>query len=486
MKLNLKSPTVPTRENRLGSVTGYVGDLHDLVSQSRCGSLKNSERCFSQSSTCLSGCAMGIASIRDIAVVYHAPAGCVSFTNVLGNQLARNIGATYDTNVISTDMSEDDTVFGALDSAKALVYKAFEQYRPKAIALLASCVGGVIGEDIDSITDELQEELGIPVFPMHCEGFKSRIWASGFDVADHAVLRHLVKPPKEKRRVVNFKNFFESERKYITELFARLDVAPQFLYSNSTVEDIAHLSEALCTTCICGTLGTYLGNGLEEEYGVPYIRSINPMGMAGFDAWFRAIGKAVDREEAAERVIAEHREQYLGEILKIKEEIQGHTAIIGMGPGYTYEIARVCQELGIEVVWAAAWHYDYKYDNGDIPPALDYLQKNSPNNIGLSVADQQNFEVMNILNEYKPDLYFSRHPGSTVWAIKQGVTAVFVADEYMVFGYKGTLAFSKAVRDALKNRSFEKNLAERIKLPYTDWWYRQRNDVMFKKDRVEA
>ncbi|MDR2664780.1 MAG: nitrogenase, partial [Oscillospiraceae bacterium] len=254
MKLNLKSPTVPTRENRLGSVTGYVGDLQDLVNHSRCGTLKNSERCFSQSSTCLSGCAMGIASIRDIAVVYHAPAGCVSFTNVLGNQLARNIGATYDTNVVSTDMSEDDTVFGALDSAKSLAYKAFEQYHPNAIALLTSCVGGVIGEDIDSITDELQEELGIPVFPMHCEGFKSRIWASGFDVADHAVLRHLVKPPREKRRVVNFKNFFESERKYITELFARLDVTPQFLYSNATVEELAHLSESLCTTCICGTL----------------------------------------------------------------------------------------------------------------------------------------------------------------------------------------------------------------------------------------
>jgi nitrogenase molybdenum-iron protein alpha chain len=205
------------------------------------------------------------------------------------------------------------------------------------------------------------------------------------------------------------------------------------------------------------------------------------MGMSGFDAWLREIGRLVDREEAAEQVIKEEREKYLDEILKVKEEIKGHTAVIGMGPGYTYEVARVCQELGIEVSWAAAWHFDYKYDNGEIPPALDHLNRTSPNDMGMSVADQQNFEIVNILNELKPDLYFSRHPGSTVWAIKQGITAVYVADEYMIFGYKGTLNFARTVRDSLSNRSFEKNLAVRVKLPYTNWWYEQKNNMMFDK-----
>ncbi len=58
MAINLSSSNLATRENRLGSITGYVGDLHDLASQSRCGSLKGCGRCFSQSSTCLSGCAL--------------------------------------------------------------------------------------------------------------------------------------------------------------------------------------------------------------------------------------------------------------------------------------------------------------------------------------------------------------------------------------------------------------------------------------------
>ncbi|MDR0862464.1 MAG: nitrogenase [Oscillospiraceae bacterium] len=479
MKLNLNNSAVPTRENRLGSITGYVGDLNDLVDQSRNGTLKNRERCFSQSSGCLSGCAIGmVAAIRDVAVIYHAPSGCTLYTTILGDQLATRINTSYDTHLVGTDMNESDTVFGALDSVRDIVYKVKKQYNPKAIFIASSCVTGVIGEDIDSVVEELDEEFDIPVIAIHCEGFKSRIWASGFDIGDHAVLQHLVKPPVEKRNVINFKNFFESERPQITELFAKLGVTPQFLYANSTVEELSHLSESLATVCICGTLGTYLGNGLEELYGVPYVRTINPMGMAGFDAWFREIGRIIGKEPEVEALLQEERDKYLPEIERLKPELEGLTAVIGMGPGYTYEVARVLQELGIKVVWAAAWHYDYKYDNNEVPPALDYLQNTSPNNIELSVADQQNFEIMNILKQYNPDLYFSRHPGSTVWAIKHGISAVYVADEYMIFGYKGTLNFIRNILDTVRNRSFETNLAKRTKTPYTDWWYDQENHIM--------
>jgi nitrogenase molybdenum-iron protein alpha chain len=160
------------------------------------------------------------------------------------------------------------------------------------------------------------------------------------------------------------------------------------------------------------------------------------------------------------------------QIEEVKKELKGLRAVIGMGPGYTFEVSRVLNELGIEVVWALAWHYDKKYENGDVPPSMKYLLDNNID-FEASVADQQNFEVMNVLNKYKPDLYLSRHPGSTVWAIKNGTPAVYVADEYMIFGYKHTLEFAYSILDSIRNRSFEKNLAARTKLPYTDWWYSQ-------------
>ena len=398
-------------------------------------------------------------------------------------QIAARVNKTTNSVFVCTDLNENDTVFGASDSLRKIVQHTWEEYHPDAIFISTSCVSGVIGEDVDGLADELKDEYPVPVIPVHCEGFKSRIWASGFDISDHAVLQGIVKPPKQKRRYINIKNFYESARPQITKIFNEVfDAEPQFLYCNSTVEELSHLSENLATVCICGTLGTYLGNALEETYGVPYVRTLNHSGVTGFETWLRAIGDTIGKRAEAEAYIEKQRAIFIPQIEEVTKSLHGLRAVIGMGPGFTYEIARVLQEFGMKVDYALAWHYDYKYDNGQVPPALEHLVKTAPKDMKVAVADQQNYEVLNILNRYKPDVYFSRHPGTTVWAIKQGFAAVFVADEYTVFGYEGTLSFAKLIRDTVTNRSFEKNLAARIQLPYTKWWYEQNYDKFIKEE----
>ena len=487
MPFNFSNANIAIRENRLGSITGFVGDLETLVKKSEDGSLRNRERCFSQSSSCLSGCALNaLAAIRNVAVVYHAPAGCTAMASndaVKFGQIAARVNKTTNSVFVCTDLNEKDTVFGATKDLEKIIRHTYEAYKPDAIFVSTSCVSGVTGEDVDGVASDLDKELPIPVIPVHCEGFKSRIWASGFDISDHAVLQGIVQPPKQKRRTINIKNFYESARPQITKIFNEVfDAEPQFLYCNSTIEELSHLSEALATVCICGTLGTYLGNALEEKYGVPYVRTINHSGITGFETWLRGIGDAIGRREQVEKYIEKQRAIYIPQIEEVTAKLKGLRAVIGMGPGFTYEIARVLQEFGMTVEYALAWHYDYKYDNGKVPPALEHLLNNSPKDMKVAVADQQNYEVLNILNHYKPDVYFSRHPGTTVWAIKQGFAAVFVADEYTVFGYEGTLSFAKLILDTVTNRSFEKNLAARIKLPYTKWWYEQNADKFIKEE----
>lgn len=485
MAINFDISDIGTREDRLGSITGYVGNLQDLASKTNCGTLKGCSRCFSQSSTCLSSCALAqLAGIRDIAVIHHGPSGCSTTGTQVYNvtrQVAEKRGIVNNSVYIGTDMSEQDTIFGASDTLQHIILETYRRYHPKAIFVSSSCASGIIGEDIDSVVDEVRDEIDIPIGAVHCEGFKSRIWATGFDISDHAVLTTIVQPPKQKRNTINFKNFYESARNEIIDIFKNFDVEPTFLYANATVDELSHMSEALATVCICGTLGNYLGNGLEEKYGVPYVRSINPLGIVGFETWLREIGKTIQKEKEVEAYIERERAIYIPQIEEVKKELKGLRAVLGMGPGYTFEVSRVLHELGIEVVWAAAWHYDKNYENGEAPPSMEYLLENNPN-FECSVADQQNFEVLNILNKHQPDLYLSRHPGSTVWAIKQGIPALFVADEYMIFGYKHTLEFAHTVLDTIRNRSFEKNLAKRVKLPYTDWWYQQETGLFLQNN----
>ena len=43
------------------------------------------------------------------------------------------------------------------------------------------------------------------------------------------------------------------------------------------------------------------------------------------------------------------------------------------------------------------------------------------------------------------------------------------------------LNFAYSILDVVTNRSYTENLSRRVKLPYTDWWLNQRNDL-FQKD----
>lgn len=76
-------------------------------------------------------------------------------------------------------------------------------------------------------------------------------------------------------------NFNGSARDYITEILSKFGLIPQFVVPFATIEQISRMSEAAATISICGTLGGYLGNGLEQQYGVPYVKSIQPYGIAG-------------------------------------------------------------------------------------------------------------------------------------------------------------------------------------------------------------
>ena len=167
MAINLSNSNVATRENRIGSITGYVGTLKDLATQSECGTLKGCSRCFSQSSTCLSSCALGqLCGIRDVALIHHGPAGCsvaAAGAYYMSKVMSKKRGVTSDTIYVGTDMNENDTIFGSTNALRNVILEVNKRYSPKAIFVSSSCATGIIGEDIDSIVDEVRDEVGVPI-----------------------------------------------------------------------------------------------------------------------------------------------------------------------------------------------------------------------------------------------------------------------------------------------------------------------------------
>ena len=54
----------------------------------------------------------------------------------------------------------------------AALCEMIEAHQPKAAFVYATCIVGVIGDDVDAVCKRVSLEKGIPVLAVHSEGFK--------------------------------------------------------------------------------------------------------------------------------------------------------------------------------------------------------------------------------------------------------------------------------------------------------------------------
>lgn len=477
-KVNLALPTVQIREIRINSITGYQGNAEELVQASGCG-LKDKSRSFSQ---CL-GCATSKAAcmtvlIQDGAVISHGPVGCASCLHDFAftyrvNSTLRGVEHPTQRKIFSTNLQERDTVYGGNQKLATAIREVYTRTGAHAIFVLTTCAAGIIGDDVESVCNEAEEELKVPVVAIFCEGFRSKVWTTGFDAAYHGIARKLIAPPRERRSdVVNVINFWGSD--VFRDWFAPFGAKPNYITPYSTVNTLRYSSEAAATVQACSTLGSYLGAALEQDFGVPEIPAAPPYGVEQTDRWFRALGKTLGKMDIAEQVIAEKKEKYLPRIEELRKRLRGKTAYVTAGAAHGHALLDILGELGMEAQGAAIFHHDAVYDSGR--PENDQLAQrvrdygNVPN---FNVCNKQEFELVNALNKIRPDILLARHGGMTLWGAKFGIPSLLIGDEHYSMGYEGLIHYGERILETLENDEFVKNLEKHAVNPYTKWWLAQ-------------
>lgn len=477
-KTNLALPSVQIREIRINSLTGYQGTADGLLSASQCG-LKDRSRSFSQ---CI-GCATSKAAcmtvlIQDGAVISHGPVGCSSCLHEFAftyrvNSYLRDVPKVTQRRIFSTNLTEKDTVYGGATKLAATIREVKERVAPNAIFVLTTCAAGIIGDDTESICDEMSEEIGIPVVAIFCEGFRSRVWTTGFDAAYHGIARKLIEKPQTRRDdVINVINFWGSD--IFKDWFAPFGAKPNYITPYSTIEGLRRSGEAAATVQACSTLGSYLGAVLEQDFGVPEIPAAPPYGVAQTDRWFRALGKMLNKEDVAQAVIDEKKAKYLPKIAEIRGKLKGKRAYVTAGAAHGHALLDVLGELGMEAVGAAIFHHDSVYDSGRAENdqlaqrVCDY--GNVPN---FNICNKQEFELVNVLNKLRPDVLLARHGGMTLWGAKFGIPALLIGDEHYSMGYEGLVNYGERLLEVIENDEFVKNLEKHAVNPYTKWWLAQ-------------
>lgn len=473
MGINLNGPAVELRESRLGTITGYEGDAAELLSRR---DLPNRERSFTQCGSCSADQVMNLLTqIQDAAVVEHGPAGCaadIPFRNGVFRSGNKKLGyPVHNVQYINTNLNEKDTIYGGGAKLETAVREARRRFNPKVIFVTTTCASAIIGDDVPGICNELEAELGIPVIATLCEGFRTNIWATGFDSANHSILRRIVKPAKQKQ--ADLINVISFEHKFLySSVFEQLGLRANHIVPLSTVEELERISEAAATVQYCETLGSYLAAGLEEHFGVPEVKAPAPFGLRASDELLREIGRLFNKEQEAERVILSERAKIAADLERLRSRLTGKRVYIAAGGPLAYSIIALVRDLGMEVVGTSVWHHDQRYDNDD--ERLNFLRfgVETYGNFKVGVCNKQAFEVTNAISRFKPDIAITRHI-ATVWAAKLGVPSIFAGNDPTEMLYDGLIRFGQSIDDAISNPAYIKNVAKYSKLPYTDWWFQQ-------------
>jgi nitrogenase molybdenum-iron protein alpha chain len=140
---------------------------------------------------------------RDIVNITHGPIGCGFYSWLTRRNQTRTNGPddeNYMTYCFSTDMQEEDIVFGGEKKLRAAIQEAYDLFKPKAISIFATCPVGLIGDDVHSVAREMKEKLGINVFGFSCEGYKGVSQSAGHHIANNGIFTHVVGLNDRQRR----------------------------------------------------------------------------------------------------------------------------------------------------------------------------------------------------------------------------------------------------------------------------------------------
>jgi len=500
MAINLRTPQAETRDQRLGTITQWEGRAQDLARDSAftygcgrdCGPggrrLCELSSPYSQATMCAEQIAVTNATIiKDTVVIQHSPIGCASSqssTSRYSRDLAARRGwKPEDPKTICTNLGEQDMVFGGVDRLAETIREAHERHNPRVIFVATSCATGIIGDDVDGTARHLEEELGIPIVPLHCEGFKSRHWSSGWDVIEHGILRRLTPHRQGEKREDLLNVIHLGGPDVFKPLLNPLGLNVNLVMGGNSLENLANMPTAAATVTMCFVL-SYLATGLEQEYGVPEIRAPLPYGLEATDEWLRDIARVTHRQHLVEAVIAAERARIAPELSRLRSALKGKKGFVAAGAAFAHGLIADLRELGVIVDDAYSFHHDPLTDSHDPQQdSLGHLVQTTGDIANFTVSPDQHFQAHAALKRANPDFVICRHTGAiATLAGRMGfpVLPIFYSNDGL--GYEGLLTIGRAILRVLPRRRFYEDVAAHSRFPYQQWWLEETNPYALSHD----
>jgi len=342
---------------------------------------------------------------RDIINLVHGPIGCSFYawlTRRNQTRVPQEGGDNFMTYAFSTDMQDENIVFGGEKKLKEAVREAYEMFGPKAIGIFSTCPVGLIGDDVHAVAREMKAELGINIFGFSCEGYRGVSQSAGHHIANNQVFKNVVglnDRPRAGKFQVNLLGEYNigGDAFEIERLFEEAGITLLSTFSgNSTIESMEYAHTADLNMVMCHRSINYIAEMMEEKYGIPWIK----VSFVGAESSIKSLKKIADYFGDAEltakvdEIIAREMAKVQAVLDEVKPKVEGKLAMMFVGGSRAHHYQDLFTELGIRVVSAG-----YEFAHRD-----DYEGRKVIPSIKID-ADSRNIEEITVTKTENPELW---------------------------------------------------------------------------------
>ncbi len=290
--------------------------------------------------------------VSDALHLVHGPLGCAAYTWDIRGALSS--GPELHRMSFSTDVREEEVIYGGERKLRAALTELIDEYKPKAAFVYATCIVGLIGDDVQAVCRAVSAEKGIPVIPVHSEGFKGTKkegYAAACDALSELVGTDETTPvPSPSINILGDFNL-AGETWIIKRYYEEMGInVVSCITGDGRVDEIRRSHRAALNVVQCSGSMMHLAKRMNREYGIPFIRvsyfGLEDMTSALYDV-ARFFGRGEYMESAA-RIVTREVNSVYPEIKKIRRDLEGKRAAIYVGGSFkAFSLIKALGHIGI-------------------------------------------------------------------------------------------------------------------------------------------
>ena len=402
------------------------------------------------------GAKIALQPITDVAHLVHGPIACEG-NSWDGRGSESSTSQLYRTS-FTTNMTEQDIVFGGEKHLYKAIKEVVEKYNPAAVFVYQTCVPAMIGDDIEAVCKAASNKLGTPVIPVNVPGFVGSK-NLGNKLAGEALLDYVIGTEEPEETTVydiniigeyNLSGELWQVKPLLDELGIRILAC---ISGDSKYHEVARSHRARAAMMVCSKAMINVARKMEERYGIPFFEG-SFYGIGDMSDSLRKIaqllvarGAPADLLDRTEIVIEREEARAWQRIAPYKPSLLGKRVLLFTGGVKSWSVVAALQEAGLVITGTSV----KKSTPGDKDRIKELVKDDAH-----MFDDLKPREMYKMLKEAKADIMLSGGRTQFV-ALKAKMPWLDINQErhHAYAGYEGMVALVREIDKALSNPIWE-------------------------------